>query len=92
MQIGTHLEIPGIHGADDLIYDLPDFEESRQVKVYLVPEALSSDRYFISIKQAGMNEIVPPSRGKDTVLLVSFDQQEEDQTQIKYINPEVENA
>jgi hypothetical protein len=92
MQIGTHLEIPGIQGAADLIYDLPDFEESRQVKVYVVPETLSPDRYFISIKQAGVPEIVPPSRAKDTVLLVDFYQQEEDQIQIKYINPEVENA
>jgi hypothetical protein len=92
MQIGTHLEIPGIQGASDLVYDLPAFDEPRRVKVYLVPEALSADRYFISIKQAGVPEIVPPSRAKDTVLLVSFDQQEEDQIQIKYINPEVENA
>jgi hypothetical protein len=92
MQIGTHLEIPGIHGADDLVYDLPVFDEPRRVKVYLVPEALSADRYYISIKQAGVPEIVPPSRAKDTFLLVDFYQQEEDQIQIKYTNPEVENA
>jgi hypothetical protein len=92
MQIGTHLEIPGIHGASNLVYDLPTFEEPRRVKVYLVPEVLSADRYYISIKQAGVPEIVPPSRVKDTVLLVDFYQQEDDQIQIKYINPEVGNA
>jgi hypothetical protein len=92
MQIGTHLEIPGIQGASDLVYDLPAFDEPRRVKVYLVPEALSADRYYISIKQAGVPEIVPPSRAKDTVLLVDFYQQDETEIQIKYINPEVENA
>jgi len=91
MQIGTHIEIPGINGASDLVYDLPEFVIPRTVKIYLVPEAVSSDRYFISIKELGHIEEVPPSRAKNTVLLIHFQQDEED-TRIIYINPEVQDA
>lgn len=83
MQIGTHIEIPGILGAVDLVYDLPVFTESRQVKIYLVPETISPDRYFISIQLPGGLKVIPPSRSKDTILLVDF--QQESETEINII-------
>lgn len=92
MQIGQHLEIPGIHGAADLIYDLPAFTEARRIKVYLVPEAVSADRYFVSIKLSGGLQAVPPSRAKDTILLVDFWQESETDTRITFIHEEVQNA
>jgi hypothetical protein len=75
-----------------LVYDLPAFTEPRRVKVYLVPETLSADRYFVSIKMPGAQQAVPPSRAKDTVLLVDFWQETETEVRINYVNPEVENA
>lgn len=92
MQIGQHIEIPGIRGASDLIYDLPAFTEARRIKVYLVPEAVSADRYFISIILPGANPVVPPSRSKYNVLLVDFRQESEEEISVIFVNEEVKNA
>jgi hypothetical protein len=92
MQIGQHIEIPGIRGAADLVYDLPDFTAPRQVKVYLVPEAVSADRYFVSITMPGATPVVPPSRAKDTLLLVGFHQETEAEARVVFVHDEVKNA
>lgn len=92
MQIGNHLEIPGIRGADDLICNLPDTETGRKVKVYLVPDAVSADRYYISVTQVGALETIPPLRVKDTVLLVSFSQDGAGGTITHFLHEEVANA
>jgi len=92
MQIGDHLEIPGVRGAADLVCDLPPAETTRRVKVYLVPESVSADRYFISITQIGAVESVPPSRSRDTVMLTDFSQDGTGGTTIHFVYEEVENA
>lgn len=92
MQIGNHLEIPGIRGVADLVCDLPPAETPRRVKVYMVPEALSADRYYISIAPIGAIEAMPPSRSRDTVMLVEFSQDGTDGTSIHFVHEEVENA
>jgi hypothetical protein len=92
MQIGNHLEIPGIRGADDLICDLPDTETGRKVKAYLVPDAVSADRYYISIIPTGTRETVPPFRTRDTLLLIDFVQDNEGNININFIHEEIQNA
>lgn len=92
MQLGTQIEIPGIRGADGLSCNLPEVTTSRRVKVYLVPESTSADRYYISIRENAGAEVFPPSRGRDTVLLADFSQDESGKVSTHYINEEVENA
>lgn len=92
MQLGTHIELPGIRGAADLVCDIPAPDTTRHVKIYLVPEALSADRYYVSVIPSGARESVPPSRAKDTVLLADFSQYDDGEVTINFINEEIKNA
>jgi hypothetical protein len=92
MQLGNHIELPGIRGATNLVCDIPAPETSRRVKIYLVPETLSADRYYVSVIPAGARESVPPSRAKDTVLLADFSQDDEGNVTINFIHEEIKNA
>lgn len=92
MNLGTTIQIKGIRGNQDLDCTIPDSEASRRVKVYLVPEAVSADRYYVSIIVAGAAEKVPPSRGKDTLVLADYSLSESGETTINFINQEVLNA
>ncbi len=77
MELGNKITLPGVMGMDDINCELYPPAASRTVKIYCVPRELSSDGCFIAITDAGQTEIVPPSRGKDTTLLVKFSQNEE---------------
>lgn len=92
MEIGTSINLPGIKGVPALEYTLPEAETNRRVKVYQVPESVSADRYYISITQPGAVEIMPPSRGKDTLLLVDYSQDQAGEVTINYIHEGVKNA
>lgn len=92
MQIGDHLEIPGIRGAALLVCDLPAAETARRVKVYLVPESVSSDKYYVSIIPPGAQETVPASRARDTLLLADFSQDQNGTSHINFIHEEIKNA
>lgn len=92
MQLGNHIELPGVRGAADLACDIDAPETSRRVKIYLVPEALSADRYYVSVIPAGALESVPPSRAKDTVLLADFSQDDDGEVTINFIHEEINNA
>ena len=92
MEIGTSINLPGIKGVPALEYTLPEAETNRRVKVYQVPESVSADRYYISLIQPGAVEIVPPCRGKDTLLLADFSQDQAGDVKINYINEEIKNA
>ena len=92
MQIGINIQLPGIHGAGELDYTLPESNQLRKIKVYLVPVAISSDQYYISVTLPGGSEIIPPCRGKDTLLLVDYHLSETEETTVNYINEEIENA
>ena len=92
MDLGTTIQLPGIHGAQDLNYTLPNSDQHRKIKVYLVPVAVSTDQYYISITIPGGSEIIPPCRGKDTLLLVDYHLSETEETTVNYINEEIENA
>lgn len=92
MEFGTNIRIPGIRGAQALDCTLPDSENNRRVKVYIVPETVSPDRYYVSITMTGADEQVPPSRGKDTLLLADYFLSGTGETTINYINEEVLNA
>jgi len=92
MDLGTTIQLPGIHGAQDLNYTLPTSDQPRKIKVYLVPTTVSADQYYISITMPGGSEIIPPCRGKDTLLLVDYHLSETEETTVNYINEEIENA
>ena len=92
MELGTNINLPGINGLQGLEHSLTEPEENRRVKIYLVPESVSADRYFISITQPGGVEIMPPCRGKDTLPLVDYSQSQAGEVKINYINEEVQNA
>lgn len=92
MELGTNINIAGINGLQGLEHTLPESETNRRVKIYQVPESVSADRYYISITQPGAVEIMPPSRGKDTLLLADYSQDQEGKVTINYINEEVKNA
>ena len=92
MQIGINIQLPGIHGASDLDYTLPESDQPRGIKTYLVPISVSDDQYYISITMPGGSEIIPPCRGKDTLLLVDYHLSETEETTVNYINEEIENA
>ena len=92
MQIGINIQLPGIHGAGDLDYTLPNSDQHRKIKVYLVPVSVSVDQYYISITMPGGSEIVPPCRSKDSLLLVDYHLSETEETTVNYINEEIENA
>jgi hypothetical protein len=92
MNLGTTIQIPGIRGVQALDCSIPESDQSRRVKAYLVPETVSPDRYYISITMAGAGEQVPPSRGKDTLLLADYHLTGSGDATINYINEEVRNA
>ena len=92
MQIGIQIQLPGIRGASNLDYTLPESNQLRKIKVYLVPVSVSVDQYYISITIPGGSEIIPPCRGKDTLLLVDYHLSETEETTVNYINEEIENA
>ena len=92
MNLGITIEMPGIRGTQDLECSIPDSDTNRRVKVYLVPATVSRDRYYVSITMMGAVEKVPPSRGKDTLLLVDYSLFGSGETTINYINEEVLNA
>ena len=92
MNIDTNIQLPGIRGAQDLDYTLPDSDQPRRAKVYLVPEAVSADMYYISITMPGGTEDIPPCKGKDTLLLVDYDLSAAGEATINFINEEIQNA
>ena len=92
MELGINIKITGIRGATDLDCSIPESDQSRRVKLYLVPVAVSTDQYYISITMPGGTEIIPPCRGKDTLLLVDYHLSETEETTVNYINEEIENA
>ena len=92
MQIGINIQLPGIRGASNLDYTLPESNQLRKIKVYLVPVAISSDQYYISVTLPGGSEIIPPCRGKDTLLLADYHLSNTGEPTINYINEEIENA
>ena len=92
MQIGINIQLPGIHGASDLDYTLPESDQPRGIKTYLVPISVSDDQYYISVRTPGALEDVPPCRGKDALLLVDYHLSENNETSINYINEELQNA
>jgi len=92
MELGTNINLPGINGVQDLEHTLPEPETNRRIKIYQVPESVSADRYYISITQPGAVEIMPPSRGKNTLLLVDYSQNQKGKVAINYINEEVKSA
>ena len=92
MNLGTTIQLPGIHGAQDLNYTLPTSDQPRKIKVYLVPTTVSADKYYISITMPGGAEIVPPCRGKDTLLLADYHLSNTGEPTINYVNEEIQNA
>ena len=81
MNLGTTINISGSDGAQDLNYTrLPESDQTRHIKVYLVPATVSQDRYYISITMPGGVEEIPPSRGRDTILLADFTLSEDGET------------
>ena len=92
MNLGTTIQLPGIHGAQDLGYTLPESDQPRHVKVYLVPSTVSADQYYISITMPGGAEIMPPCRGKDTLLLADYHLSDTGEPTINYVNEEIQNA
>jgi len=92
MELGNTINLPIVNGIQGLVYTLPDSETNRRVKAYQVPESVSSDRYYISITLPGAVEIMPPCRGKDTLLLVDYYQDQAGDVKINYINEEIKNA
>ena len=92
MNLGTTIQLPGIHGAQDLNYTLPTSDQPRKIKVYLVPTTVSADQYYISITMPGGTEIMPPCRGKDTLLLADYHLSDTGEPTINYVNEEIQNA
>lgn len=50
---------------------LPGLQDADTLKVYIVPVDLSADRYYMSITHPGNVEVAPPSRSKDTLLVLA---------------------
>jgi len=92
MNLGTTIQLPGIHGAQDLNYTIPTSDQPRKIKVYLVPTTVSADQYYISITMPGGAEIIPPCRSKDTLLLADYHLSDTGEPTINYINEEIQNA
>ena len=72
---------------------VPSEPHTARIRAYIVPEALSADRYYISMTSPGHVEIAPPSRSRDTLKVLDLRRGEGD-TQIifKHDNLEVTNA
>ncbi len=94
MLLGINIHIPVIAGLGlgEFNHTLENSATSRRVKVFKVPEAVSVDRYFVSATEYGAVEVVPPSRVKNTVLLVDFDLDPDNRVTKRYIHPEVGKA
>ncbi len=69
--------------------EIPDVDESETLKAYIVPTELSADRYYVSITQSGYTEVAPPSKSKDTLLVLNIKQ---DEIVYKHNDLEVEDA
>ena len=92
MELGINIKITGIRGATDLDCSIPESDQSRRVKLYIVPETVSPDGYYISITMPGAIEDVPSCRGKDFLLIADYHLSETGETTINYIDEELKNA
>ena len=94
MELGKHISFPPVPalGLDAISADLPDSELRRNVKIYSVPTAVSADRYFVSVSDAGGVEVVPPSRSKDNLLLADYTLASDGDVSVNYIHKEVLDA
>jgi hypothetical protein len=91
MELGKHISFPPVPtlGLDAMSADLPESELRRNVKIYKVPPAVSADRYFVSVSDAGGVEVVPPSRSKDNLLLADYVLANNGDVSINYVHKEV---
>lgn len=94
MQLGNYISLPEIPNLNLNAMDvnLPVSALRREVKIYKVPASVSVDNYFISITEAGGAEEVPPSRAKDTTLLVQYTLSTDGDASVKFIHKELANA
>jgi hypothetical protein len=94
MNLGQHISIPAISslGLEAITAVLPDSSLRRRVKIYKVPLAVSADRYYITVTDAGGVEVVPPSRSKDNLMLVDYTLSSDGGFSINSIHKEVINA
>lgn len=93
MLLSTILNLPAVESLElaALDHDL-GAETVGRVKVYRVPETLSADRYYISVKRPGEIEVVPPSRSRDTLLLADYDINSETGVSVRYVHPDIKAA
>jgi hypothetical protein len=94
MQLGQQIsiaEIPGL-GLGAMDADLGVSELRRDVKIYKVPTAVSEDRYYISVTDAGGIEQAPASRAKNTMLLAHYNLDAGGKATVYFIHGGVQNA
>lgn len=94
MELGNHISLPQVPdlGLGALEVDLPTSALRREVKIYKVPESVSSDQYFVTATEAGGAEVVPPSRSRDNLLLARYTLAPDGEAQIHFIRQEVRDA
>ena len=94
MELGKSISIPEIPALDlgAMTADLGDSALRREVKIYKVPQAVSSDQYFVAATEAGGVEEVPPSRSRDNLLLAQYTLGADGDVSITYLHKELEDA
>ena len=94
MEIGQKIKLKSIEslGLGPLDVDLGESGTTRNIKLWMVPEAVSEDKYFISVTEPGAIEELPPCKIKDAILLVHYRLDGEGSVDIKFIKEEVRNA
>lgn len=92
MNLGNTIQLPGIMGVQGLDCSIPSSDNTRRVKVYLVPPTISEDQYYVSVTECGATENIPSCRGKDVLLLADYILPENGEVIINYINEELQNA
>lgn len=79
-------------GLPALEHTLDPSDYRREIRVYQVPETVDPARYFVSEARAGGAESVPPSRIRETDLLLHFTLQSDGAATLVYARPEVRAA
>jgi hypothetical protein len=82
----------GSLGLPALEHTVQASEFRQEVKVYKVPKAVDSSRYWVSATPANAVEEAPPSRVRETDLLVRFTLSPDGEAQLSYVRPEVQAA
>lgn len=77
---------------DAFNYSVPEADHRQRVRVYSVPTDVDAGGYFVAVSAPWDPVVAPPSKVKDTALLVEYDLDPDGTFQVKTMLPQIKRA